>query len=198
MAEQNQGTEPERDESRNDGRVPFSCYPDPTYLSDLFRLFLEVTPDVGDPSLLKQDFLETEEPSPPGGGGTGKGKAADPTSTWTWTIRNATNYLGFDGTLIRCKFTVWSTDGCTVDDSRGLFDLASLGIGGTWVRKNITKSIVTVPSPRCEKGMQCVHFDIDVEYEKSLRISAFRLIRIQTVTIQKWIRVCADGTATWG
>lgn len=126
---------------------------------------------------------------------------SDPIWTATWDVLKK-NYASGHGPLadhVRCKFTVASPDGCRVSWFRGNFDVADLGIGGKWATKKITRQKVREPNPECPEGyMECVHFDIDIQYEVSIRIGWLRLLSINSITRQKWLRLCADGSMTWG
>ncbi len=127
------------------------------------------------------------------------GKALpDPIYTVEWEIHKFVNIFGMTMARIFCKFTVATTDGCRIDWKRSTFDDAWLGVGGHWIKKEIRETVQREPSIKCDGHMECVLFDIDCEYEAAIRISAFRLLTLHTHTTQKWLRLCADGTFTWG
>ena len=119
----------------------------------------------------------------------------DPITTWTWPLYNATNGLG-QRTTVTGRFTVSSPDGCQVDWSRGTIS-GNLSTAKRWVRRTVTKTSVNRASTVCDGQQRGTLFDIDIEMETSIRISYFRLFTIQTITINRWIQVWADGTAQW-
>lgn len=122
----------------------------------------------------------------------------DPIYTVEWEVHRFVNIFGMTMARIFCKFTVATTDGCTIDWKRSKFDDAWLGVGGRWITKKIHESSISEVSNKCDGRMECAMFDIDCEYEAAIRISAFRLLTLHTHTTQKWLRLCADGTYAWG
>ncbi|SHE44642.1 hypothetical protein SAMN02745206_00299 [Desulfacinum infernum DSM 9756] len=161
-------------------------------------------------NVARSDDVVEEKPTPPermtppyeSAGCTDGGKAPDdPVWTTSWDVLKK-YYAGGHGPLadfVRCKFTIATPDGCRITWYRGNFDAADLGIGGKWIRRKITAQKVREPNVECPQGyMECVHFDIDIQYEVSLRVGWLRLLSINNITRQKWLRFCADGSVLSG
>ena len=200
MSEENPSKRTENPEVEGDETCPPEGpieLPTAAELEDFVKIFTQKAAPIGAPKPESQwtdsvpfDAAEQKKVGP-------KAPTDDPTTTWTWPLWRSSNALGFNSWSVDGRFTVSSADGCTVDWSRGTIS-GVLGLGGSWVRRRVTKTTVTRPSARCEGVQEGVLFDIDIEMDIALRISYFRLLNIQNFTVNRWITVWADGSAQWG